>query len=175
MSKDHQEAAEALLGDGAIDSLIGRVGRVLAGDDLSGRGLRVGIACSRFNGGVTWRLLTGALSTLKDHGVDRGDVTVMWVPGAFELPLAALWLAKAGADAVICLGAVIRGETSHYDLVAGECASGIQRVALDSGTPVAFGVLTTDNLEQALERSGSDNKGRDVALTALRMARLVRS
>ncbi|MGH8981690.1 MAG: 6,7-dimethyl-8-ribityllumazine synthase [Acidimicrobiales bacterium] len=150
---------------------------MLAGDDADGRGLRVGIACSRFNGGVTWRLLTGALDALGELGVDRTDVTVMWVPGAFELPLAALHLVRDGADAAICLGAVIRGETGHYDVVAGGAASGIQRVALDTGAPVAFGVLTTDTLDQALARSAPDetNKGREAAVTALCMVRALRS
>lgn len=168
---------EAVLPDGAVESLAGRVGKLLAGDDVSGRGLRVGIACARFNGGITWRLLAGALDTLGELGVDRTDVTVAWVPGAFELPLMAQALVRAGADAVVCLGAVMRGETSHYDIVAAECASGIQRVALDTGTPVAFGVLTTDTLDQALARSAQDgaNKGREAAATALAMAHLVRS
>lgn len=168
---------EAALPEGAIESLAGRVGRLVAGDDVSGRGLRIGIACSRFNGGITWRLLSGALDALGALGVDRADVTVVWVPGAFELPLGALGLVRSGADAVICLGAVIRGETGHYDFVAGECASGIQRAALDTGTPVAFGVLTTDTLDQALARCAPDetNKGREAAVTAVTMARLVRS
>lgn len=165
------------LPDGAMASLAGRVGRVLGGD-ASGRGLRVGLACSRFNGGVTWRLLTGALAFLEEAGVDRSDVTVAWVPGAFELPLAARRLATASSvDTVVCLGAVIRGETGHYDLVAGECAAGIQRVQLDTGVPVAFGVLTTETLGQALARSQPDesNKGREAAQAALEMCRLVRS
>jgi len=168
---------EVALPDHALASLAGRVGKLLAGDDASGRGLRVGIACARFNGGITWRLLAGALDVLGELGVDRTDVTVMWVPGAFELPLAAQGLVRGGADAVVCLGAVIRGETSHYDFVAGECAAGIQRVALDTATPVAFGVLTTDTLDQALARSASDdaNKGREAATTALAMARSLRS
>lgn len=166
------------LPDGALASLAGRVGRVLGGD-ASGRGLRVGVACSRFNGGVTWRLLTGALAFLEESGVDRSDVSVAWVPGAFELPLAArrFATAAAAADAVVCLGAVIRGETGHYDLVAGECAAGIQRVQLDTGVPVAFGVLTTETLDQALARSEPDetNKGREAAQAALEMCRLLRS
>lgn len=166
------------LPDDALASLAGRVGRVLGGD-ASGRGLRVGVACSRFNGGVTWRLLTGALAFLEEAGVDRSDVTLAWVPGAFELPLLARRLAtgSGAVDAVVCLGAVIRGETGHYDLVAGECAAGIQRVQLDTGVPVAFGVLTTETLEQALARSEPDetNKGREAAETALEMCRLLRA
>jgi 6,7-dimethyl-8-ribityllumazine synthase len=171
-------ANELELPDDVASSLVGRVGRVLGGD-ASGRGLRVGVACSRFNGGVTWRLLSGALAFLEEAGVDRNDVTVAWVPGAFELPLMAQRLAtgSAAVDAVICLGAVIRGETGHYDLVAGECAAGIQRVQLDTGVPVAFGVLTTETLDQALARSepGEANKGREAAHTALEVCRLLRA
>lgn len=166
------------LPEDALVSLTGRVGRVLVGD-ASGRGLRIGVACGRFNGGVTWRLLLGALGFLEESGVDRSDVTVAWAPGAFELPLLARRFANGAgaADAVICLGAVIRGETGHYDLVAGECAAGIQRVQLDTGVPVAFGVLTTETLDQALARSEPDenNKGREAAQTALSMCRLLRA
>ncbi|MGH9092446.1 MAG: 6,7-dimethyl-8-ribityllumazine synthase [Acidimicrobiales bacterium] len=163
------------LPEGAVASLRGAVGRVLEGD-RRGRGARVGLACSRFNGGITWRLLEGALAGLDACGVDRADVAVAWVPGAFELPPAARALAS-GADAVVCLGAVVRGETGHYDLVAGECAAGVQRVQLDTGTPVAFGVLTTETVAQALERSGPGeaNKGFEAAVTAVEMHRLLRS
>lgn len=170
-------ANELDLPDDALASLTGRVGRVLGGD-ASGRGLRVGVACSRFNGGVTWRLLGGALASLEEAGVDRSDVTVAWVPGAFELPLLARRYATGpgAVDAVVCLGSVIRGETGHYDLVAGECAAGIQQVQLDTGVPVAFGVLTTEDLEQALARSApGNNKGREAAETALEMCRLLRA
>jgi 6,7-dimethyl-8-ribityllumazine synthase len=131
-----------------------------------------------FNGGITLRLLNGALDAFFEAGTDRRDITVAWAPGAFELPLVARGFALAGkVDAVLCLGAVIRGETGHYDFVAGECASGIQRVQLDTGVPVVFGVLTTDTLDQALERSAPDetNKGREAALTAIEMVRLLRS
>ena len=121
-----------------------RVGASLHGS-ADGTGLRVGIACAEFNGGITLRLLDGALGALDDAGSDRRDVTVAWAPGAFELPLVARAFAHAGkVDAVLCLGAVIRGETGHYDFVAGECASGIQQVQLATGVPVVFGVLTTD-------------------------------
>lgn len=172
------DTADSGIPEGGQDSLAARVGRVLVGD-ASGRGLRIGVACSRFNGGITWRLLAGALDVLEECGVDRGDVTVAWVPGAFELPLVARRLATgaSAADAVMCLGAVIRGETGHYDLVAGECAAGIQRVQLDTGVPVAFGVLTTETLAQAMARSepGETNKGREAALTALEMCRLLRA
>ena len=162
---------------GALRDLEGMVGSVLVGED-NGAGLRMGIACSRFNGSITWRLLEGALAGLDECGVDRRDVKVAWSPGAFELPLLAKVLATHGAvDAVICLGAVIRGETGHYDLVAGECAAGVQRVQLDTGVPVAFGVLTTETVDQALARSqpGPANKGREAAETAIAMSRLVRA
>ncbi len=166
---------QTALDEGAIASLRGRVGSVLEGD-RQGRGVRVGVACARFNGGITWRLLEGTLAGLEELGVDRADVRVAWVPGAFELPLVARAL-SASADAVVCLGAVVRGDTGHYDLVAGECASGIQRVQLDTGVPVVFGVLTTDTVDQALERSRPDptNKGREAAVAAVEMHRLLRS
>ena len=145
--------------------------------DADGRGLRVGIACALFNGGITQRLLDGALAGLAAASVDRADIVVAWVPGAFELPLGAERLASAGgADAVVCLGAVIRGDTSHYDFVAGQCASGLARVALDTGIPVIFGVLTTENVDQALERARPDetNKGREAAQSAVQMAGMLR-
>jgi 6,7-dimethyl-8-ribityllumazine synthase len=138
-----------------------------------GSGLRVAVVCSRFNRLVTDLLLTGALAELDRLGVASEDRTVAWVPGAFELPLAAMAVARTRSyDAVICLGAVIRGETSHYDFVAGECAAGLQRVQLDMGLPVVFGVLTTENLDQALARAGGDvgNKGTEAAMTAVEMA-----
>ncbi|MGH9021379.1 MAG: 6,7-dimethyl-8-ribityllumazine synthase [Acidimicrobiales bacterium] len=154
-----------------------RVGSLLFGA-VDGRGVRVAIACARFNGGVTLRLLESALEALGDVGVERDDLTVAWVPGAFELPIAARALATGPrrADAVIVLGAVIRGETGHYDVVAGECASGVQSVQLDTGVPVVFGVLTTDTVEQALDRSRPDatNKGRETALSAVEMVSVLR-
>ncbi len=130
----------------------------------------MGLACAEFNGGITDRLLTGALDALEESGCDLAKAIVAWVPGAFELPVVAQQLARSGAvDAVICLGAVIRGDTGHYEFVAGECASGLQRVQLDTGVPVVFGVLTTDTIDQALERSADDqsNKGREAAPTAV--------
>ena len=142
-----------------------------------GDGLRVALVCSRFNDLVTDRLLAGARDGLRRHGVDEASVTVAWVPGAFELPLAALRLAASGeCDAVVCLGAVIRGATAHFDHVAGQCASGIQRAQLDTGVPVVFGVLTTDTLEQALDRAGgkAGNKGFDAAAAAVEMVDLLR-
>lgn len=167
---------ETALPEGAVESLVGRVGAVWRGD-ADGRGLRIGLACGLFNGGITWRLLEGALDGLSSCGVDPADVRVAWAPGAFELPAVARGMALAGTvDAVACLGAVIRGETGHYDLVAGQCAAGLQRVQLDTGLPVVFGVLTTDDVNQALARSGGDdNKGREAALTAVGMVRLLRS
>jgi len=144
---------------------------------LRGEGLRVAVTCSRFNRLVTDRLLEGAYDGLVRHGVDRSSITVTWAPGAFELPLVARRLAGSGeVDAVICLGAVIRGATDHYQHVAGQCAAGLQRAQLDTGVPVLFGVLTTDTVEQAIERSGTKagNKGFDVALAAIEMADLLR-
>ncbi len=138
-------------------------------DELDGRGLRVAIVCGRFNDFVTDRLLEGAVSTLKEHGAD--DPTIAWVPGAFEIPLAAQHYARRGdVDAVIALGAVIRGDTPHFDFVAGECASGLMRVQLDTGVPCVFGVLTTDSVEQAEERI---DKGVESAEVAIEMATLV--
>ena len=150
-----------------------RVGRSFDGaqaSDSANGGVRVGLACAEFNGGITDRLLIGALDALEEAGNDLGGAIIAWVPGAFELPVAAQRLAQSGAvDAVICLGAVIRGDTGHYEFVAGECASGLQRVQLDTGVPVVFGVLTTETVDQALARSENDetNKGREAAATAL--------
>ncbi|HEY6426699.1 MAG TPA: 6,7-dimethyl-8-ribityllumazine synthase [Acidimicrobiales bacterium] len=164
------------LPEGALDGVADRVGLCLQGEH-NGAGLRFGIACALFNGGITMRLLDGALDALSEAGTDRDDIAVAWAPGAFELPLVARGFARSEkVDAVLCLGAVIRGDTGHYDFVAGQCASGIQQVQLATGIPVVFGVLTTDTLEQALERSRPDetNKGRDAALTGVEMVRLLR-
>jgi 6,7-dimethyl-8-ribityllumazine synthase len=142
-----------------------------------GEGVRVALVCARFNDLITDRLRTGALDALRGHGVDDASITEAWVPGAFEIPLTAQQLASSGdVDAVICLGAVVRGGTGHYEFVAGECASGIARVQLDTGVPVMFGVLTTDNVEQALDRSLPDasNKGAEAAVAALEMVDLLR-
>lgn len=144
---------------------------------LNGKGLRVAIACGRFNDLITERLLAGARDGLVRHGVDAGSITEAWAPGAFELPLVAQRLASSGEyDAVIVLGAVIRGATTHYEEVAGNCASGVARVALDTGVPVVFGVLTTETIEQAIERAGTKagNKGYEAAETAIEMADLLR-
>ena len=159
------------------EDLRSRVGHYLVGS-TAGRGVRVGLACARFNGAVTVRLLNGALSALAESGVDRGDVALAWAPGAFELPLLARAFARSSrpVDAVITLGAVIRGDTGHYEVVAGECARGVQAVQLETGVPVIFGVLTTNTVEQALERSLDDetNKGREAVLTALEMVNVLR-
>ena len=141
-------------------------------------GLRFAIAASRFNEAIVSRLVDGAMDALRRHGVDDEHVDVAWVPGAFELPLVVARFAESGAyDAVIALGAVIRGATGHYEFVAGQCAAGIQRVQLDSAMPVAFGVLTTDTIEQAIERAGSKagNKGFEAAMTAIEMVNLLAS
>jgi 6,7-dimethyl-8-ribityllumazine synthase len=171
---------ETRLDPGVFGTLSRRVGRQLGEgllESADGRGLRIGLACAVFNGGVTARLLEGALGGLAEAAVDTADVTVAWVPGAFELPLAAQRMATEGrTDAVVCLGAVIRGDTAHFDYVAGGCAAGIGRVALDTGVPVIFGVLTTDTVEQALERCRPDetNKGREAAFAAVQMAGVLR-
>lgn len=144
---------------------------------LTGDGIRVGIAVSRFNELISERLLAGAQDCLRRHGVDEEAIDVVWVPGSFELPLAARELACSRRySAVICLGAVIRGATAHFDLVAGQAAAGVARVALDTGVPTIFGVLTTETVEQALERAGtkSGNKGYEAALSALEMADVLR-
>lgn len=150
--------------------------RILEGH-LSASGLRFGIVAGRFNELITSQLLQGALEGLRRHGAADEDITVAWVPGAFEIPVTALKLAKSGrVDAVICVGAVIRGATPHFDYVAGSAASGIAQAALQSGVPVIFGVLTTDTIEQALERAGTKagNKGWDAAVTAIEMANLLK-
>lgn len=143
-----------------------------------GDGLRVGIVCGRFNELITKELLRGCEDELIRHGVDADAITVAWVPGSWEIPMVAERLAKSSAiDAVICLGAVIRGATAHFDYVAGESAKGIAAVAARAGKPVIFGVLTTDTIEQAIERSGTKagNKGRDAATAAMEMADLMAS
>ncbi|HVA03335.1 MAG TPA: 6,7-dimethyl-8-ribityllumazine synthase [Acidimicrobiales bacterium] len=159
----------------AVDDAARRVHISHVGDVASEA--RVALVCAKFNGGITERLLDGALLGLDKSGIKPSAVTVAWVPGAFELPLAAMRLAESGSvDAVVALGAVIRGETAHFDFVAGECASGLQRAALDTGIPVVFGVLTTDTVDQALARcsEGDANKGFEAAVTALEMADLLR-
>ena len=139
--------------------------------------IKVGIVAARFNEFITSRLLSGAVDGLTRHGVREEDIHSAWVPGAFEIPLIASRMAKSGKyDAVICLGAVIRGATTHYDYVCNEAAKGIAMVSLETGVPVMFGVLTTENIEQAIERAGSKagNKGYDCALGAIEMVNLIR-
>lgn len=148
--------------------------RVLEGQ-LSAEGFKFGIIVSRFNDFISSRLVEGAMDALLRHGATEEQVSVIKVPGAFEIPLTAKKLAESGRyDAVICLGAVIRGSTPHFDYVAAEVSKGIANVALESRIPVTFGVLTTDNLEQAIERAGSKsgNKGYDVAMAAIEMVNL---
>jgi 6,7-dimethyl-8-ribityllumazine synthase len=142
--------------------------------DLSGGDLRIAIVVSRFNEEVCKRLLRGALGALEEHGVQEPDT--FWVPGSLELPVTALALAERGNhDAIVCLGCVIRGETYHFELVANQAAAGIMQVQLDTGVPVAFGVLTTEDKEQALARSGpKNNKGAEAAEAAIEMANLMR-
>jgi 6,7-dimethyl-8-ribityllumazine synthase len=144
--------------------------------DLQAAGKNFGIIISRFNSFVSERLLEGAIDTLLRSGAEDGAIDVVRVPGAFEIPLMAQKMAKSGNyDAIICLGAVIRGATSHYDLVANEAAKGIAQVGLETGVPTIFGVLTTDTIEQAIERAGSKagNKGSEAALTAIEMINLL--
>jgi len=153
------------------------MGRVYEGE-LLGRGLRFGAVVSRFNEFIGRRLLEGAKDALLRHGVPEENLDVAWVPGAFEIPLVAKKLAQTGSyAAVICLGAVIRGATPHFDYVASEVAKGIAHAGMDTGVPVIFGVVTTDNIEQAIERAGTKagNKGFDAAVSAIEMANLMRA
>jgi 6,7-dimethyl-8-ribityllumazine synthase len=145
---------------------------------LSGKGLRFALIVGRFNELISGQLLQGALDNLRRHDVADADVDVAWVPGAFEMPLIAERMARSGSyDAVVCLGAVIRGGTPHWEYVAGEAAKGIAKVSLDTGVPVVFGVLTTDTIDQAIERAGTKagNKGWSAAMSALEMANLLRA
>jgi 6,7-dimethyl-8-ribityllumazine synthase len=150
------------------------VGEKGAKPDLDGTDLNIAIVVARFNEDVTKRLLRGAQDALSQHGVEDPDV--FWVPGSLELPVTALALAEKGAhDAIVCLGAVIRGETFHFEVVAMQAASGLMQVQLDTGVPIMFGVLTTDDRDQALARSGpKNNKGADAAEAAIEMANLLR-
>ena len=149
---------------------------LVEGKVVAPEGMKVGIVASRFNSFIVQKLLDGAVDGLVRHGVEAENITACWVPGAFELPLAAQKMAASGKfDAVICVGAVIRGSTSHYDLVCNETAKGIAQVELKTGLPVLFGVITTENIEQAIERAGSKagNKGYDCALSAIEMVNLM--
>ena len=143
---------------------------------LTAKEIKIGIVAARFNEFITSKLLSGAVDGLVRHDVKEENIHVAWVPGAFEIPLIASKMAKSGKyDAVICLGAVIRGSTSHYDYVCNEVSKGIAAVSLESGIPVLFGVLTTENIEQAIERAGTKagNKGYDCAMSAIEMVNLI--
>jgi len=143
---------------------------------LDAKGLRFGIVVGRFNDFIGARLLEGCLDALMRHGAEEADLTVVKVPGSFEIPLAAMTMAKSKKyDAVIALGAIIRGSTPHFDYIAAEASKGIANVMLETGVPVAFGIITTDNIEQAIERAGtkSGNKGASAALVAIEMARVL--
>jgi len=153
------------------------VGKVFEGH-LNAAGLRFALVVSRFNEFITGKLLSGAQDAIRRHGGDEAQVDIAWVPGAFEVPLAAKMLATGGRyDAVICLGAIIRGSTPHFDYVAAEASKGVAHAMLDTGTPIAFGILTTDSIEQAIERAGTKagNKGFEAAVTAIEMANLLKS
>lgn len=145
--------------------------------NLVSKQIKVGIVAARFNEFISSKLIGGALDGLKRHDVNEADIDIAWVPGAFEIPLIASKMANSGKyDAVICLGAVIRGSTTHYDYVCSEVSKGVANVSLASGVPVMFGVLTTENIEQAIERAGSKagNKGYDCAVGAIEMVNLIR-
>jgi 6,7-dimethyl-8-ribityllumazine synthase len=143
---------------------------------LIGQGMRFGIVVARFNEFITSHLLSGAMDVLLRHEVEESAIEIAWVPGAFEIPLAAKKMAARNYDAVICLGAVIRGATPHFDFIASEVTKGIAQIGLDKGLPIVYGLITADTLEQAIERAGTKagNKGADAALTALEMANLLR-
>ncbi len=154
-----------------------RTGASASPPDVNGSGMRVGIIAARFNDHIVVALRDGALRALARVGVADSDIIEIWVPGAFEVPLAALTLAEsAKVDAVICLGAVIRGDTAHFDFVAGQAARGIQDAQLTTGIPIMFGVLTVENEQQAIDRSGPglDNKGDEAALGAVEMVHVLR-
>ena len=144
---------------------------------LTGKGLKIGIVVARFNEFITSKLLSGALDVLKRHEVSEDDISVAWVPGSFEIPLVAKKMAESKKfDAVICLGAVIRGATTHYDYVCNEVSKGVAQVSLQTGVPAIFGVVTTENIQQAIERAGTKagNKGSDAAISAIEMANLLK-
>ena len=146
--------------------------------NLDAAGLRLGLVASRFNEFIVSKLVEGATAALLRHHAADDDLTIVWTPGAFELPLAAKKLAEAGRfDAIVCLGCVLRGQTAHFDYIAGEAAKGVAQVALETGTPISFGVLTPDTLEQAIDRAGGKhgNKGAEAALAAVEMANLSRA
>jgi 6,7-dimethyl-8-ribityllumazine synthase len=145
---------------------------------LIAKGFKFGVVVGRFNEFITNKLLGGALDALNRHGADEGNIETAWVPGAFEIPLIAQSMAKSGKyDAVICLGTVIRGGTPHFDYVCAEVSKGIAKVSMDSGIPTIFGIITTDTIEQAIERAGTKagNKGWDAAVTAIEMVNLLKT
>lgn len=151
--------------------------RLVEGKVVAPKGMKVGIIASRFNSFIVEKLLDGAVDGLIRHGVEEENITACWVPGAFEIPVMAQKMAKSDEyDAVICVGAVIRGSTSHYDYVCSEVSKGIATAGMQSGKPVLFGVITTENIEQAIERAGSKagNKGYDCALSAIEMVNLMK-
>ena len=151
---------------------------LIEGNVVAKKGMRVGIVASRFNSFIVQKLLDGAVDGLVRHGAEDSNIDACWVPGAFEIPVIAEKMAVSGKyDAVICVGAVIRGSTTHYELVINETAKGIAQVGLKSGIPVLFGVITTENIEQAIERAGSKagNKGYDCALSAIEMVNLMQN
>lgn len=150
---------------------------LLEGKVVAPEGMKVGIVAARFNEIIVNKLLGGAVDGLVRHGVDENNITAAWVPGAFEIPLAASKMAASGKfDAIICVGCVIRGQTSHYDYVCNEVSKGIAQVSLSSGIPTMFGIVTTENIDQAIARAGSKagNKGYDCALGAIEMVNLIR-
>ncbi|MEE1304155.1 MAG: 6,7-dimethyl-8-ribityllumazine synthase [Agathobacter sp.] len=149
---------------------------VVEGNVVAKEGMKVGIIASRFNEIIVNKLLGGAVDGLVRHGVDEKNITAAWVPGAFEIPITAQKMAQSGKyDAVICVGAVIRGDTTHYDYVCNEVSKGVAQVGLSTGVPVLFGIITTENIEQAIARAGSKagNKGYDCALSAIEMVNLL--
>lgn len=151
--------------------------RLIEGKVVAPKGMKVGIVASRFNEIIVNKLLGGAVDGLVRHGVEEQNITAAWVPGAFEIPTVASKMAKSGNfDAIICVGAVIRGETSHYDYVCNEVSKGIAQTSLATGVPVLFGIVTTENIEQAISRAGSKggNKGYDCALSAIEMVNLLK-
>lgn len=151
--------------------------RILEGNVI-GNSIKVGIVAARFNEFIVSKLISGAEDALVRHGVDTDDIELAWVPGAFEIPIVAQKMAQSGKyDAVLCLGAVIKGSTSHYDYVCAEVSKGIAAVGLNTGVPTLFGVLTTDNIEQAIERAGTKagNKGYDAACSAIEMVNLMKN
>lgn len=150
--------------------------KVLEGQ-LTAKGMRIGIIAARFNEFITSKLISGALDTLRRHGAEEDNITLAWVPGAFEIPLVAKKMAQSGKyDGLICLGAVIRGATSHYDYVCNEASKGIAMVNMETGIPTGFDVLTTENIEQAVERAGTKagNKGSDTAMAVMEMVNLTK-